>query len=361
MRFSTAILSAALLVGLSGAAQAQQAGSGIYTGLMGGYNWLQDSDIKGNGVNAKADFDGGFGVLGALGYDYGRFNWGNLRAELELGYRQNGANSVSGTGIVSGPGSLSGDVNVFSGMVNGLWDVPVTFPVRPYLGAGIGAARVNVDNVKRAGVSQIDDSDTAFAYQGIAGLGWEITNNWRANLDYRYFSTLDLGLKSAAGVAVDAEYHAHTVMVGFAYKFAAPAPVPAAAAQPVAQPAPVVAQAAAPAKPKEPKNFLVFFDFDKSEITPEAMKIIEQAVAYAKAGNMTRVELTGHADRSGSNKYNLALSMRRAKAVEAAMVKLGIAQNAIGVAGKGEEQPLVPTPDGVREPQNRRVEILLPQ
>jgi outer membrane protein OmpA-like peptidoglycan-associated protein len=56
----------------------------------------------------------------------------------------------------------------------------------------------------------------------------------------------------------------------------------------------------------------------------------------------------------------LALSLRRAKAVQAAMAKLGVPQNSIGVTGKGEEQPLVPTADGVREPQNRRVEIVLP-
>ncbi|MBF0356042.1 MAG: OmpA family protein [Alphaproteobacteria bacterium] len=360
MRFSTAILSAALLTGLSGAAQAQQAGSGLYTGLMGGYNILEDGSTSGGAINGKAEYEGGFAVLGALGWDYGRYSFGNLRSELELGYRRNGGDKVTGTATGVGTGNASGDVQAVSLMLNGLYDLPINFPVRPYVGAGLGGAWVDFDNIKTSTGTFLKDSEMQFAYQGIAGLGWEITNNWRANLDYRYFATLDPSVKHGNGTGVDTEYKNHTVMVGFAYKFAAPAPVPAAAAQPAAaQPAPVVA--AQPAKPKEPKNFLVFFDFDKSEITPEAMKIIEQAVAYAKAGNMTRVELTGHADRSGSNKYNLALSMRRAKAVEAAMVKLGIAQNAIGVAGKGEEQPLVPTPDGVREPQNRRVEILLPQ
>lgn len=359
MRISRALLGAALAISFVGAAQAQS-GSGIYAGLMGGYNYLQDSDVKGTGVAAKVDFDHGFAVLGNVGYDYGKYSFGNLRSEIELGYRSNGADSASGTGIVGGPGSLSGDANVLSGMINGLWDLPVNFPVRPYLGAGIGVGHVTVDNVKRGGVLQIDDSDTSFAYQGIAGLGWDVNENWTAKLDYRYFSTLGLDMKSAAGVSVDTEYHAHTVMLGFAYKFGAPKVTPVAA-QPAPAPAPAaVAPAPAPVKAKEPKNFLVFFDFDKSEITPEAQKIIEQAVAYAKAGGMTRVELTGHADRSGSNKYNMALSMRRAKAVQDAMVKLGMNSGAIGLTAKGEEQPLVPTPDGVREPQNRRVEIVLP-
>ncbi|MBF0267693.1 MAG: OmpA family protein [Alphaproteobacteria bacterium] len=360
MRISSAMLGAALVLGFAGGAQAQS-GSGVYTGLMGGYNLLQDGDTSGGAINGSADYDGGFAVLGNLGYDYGRYNWGNLRSELELGYRRNGADSISGTATGVGTGSASGDASAISLMLNGLWDMPVNFPVRPYLGAGIGAARVDFDNVKTSAGTFLKDSDYQFAYQGIVGLGWDVTNNWRAALDYRYFATLDPSVSHGSGTGVDTEYKTHAVMLGFAYKFAAPAPVPVAQVQPVAQPAPAPAPAPAPVKkPAEPKNFLVFFDFDKADITPEALKIIEQAVAYAKAGNMSRVELTGHADRSGSNKYNMALSMRRAKAVQDTMVKLGMNASAIGLTAKGEEQPLVPTPDGVREPQNRRVEIVLP-
>jgi outer membrane protein OmpA-like peptidoglycan-associated protein len=236
----------------------------------------------------------------------------------------------------------------------------INFPVQPYVGGGIGLAQINVNNVSRAG-GFISDSDTQFAYQGIAGLGWNINPNWRANLDYRYFATLDPSFTTDRGAAVTGEYSSHAAMLGFTYKFGAPKPAPAPAVMPVAAPAPQPAPAPAPAPAvKAPRNFLVFFDFDKADITPEAQKIIEQAAASYKQGNLTRVELTGHADRSGANKYNLALSLRRAKAVQAAMAKLGVPQNSIGVTGKGEEQPLVPTADGVREPQNRRVEIVLP-
>ncbi|MFA6022404.1 MAG: OmpA family protein, partial [Rhodospirillales bacterium] len=100
--------------------------------------------------------------------------------------------------------------------------------------------------------------------------------------------------------------------------------------------------------------------FNKSDITPEASKIITQAVDTAKKGGSSRVELTGHADRSGPDKYNMALSLKRANAVKATMVKQGIPADQISVVGKGETAPLVQTPDGVREPQNRRVEIVLP-
>ncbi len=115
-----------------------------------------------------------------------------------------------------------------------------------------------------------------------------------------------------------------------------------------------------PAPPPAPgKNYIVFFDFDRSTITSAAQATINDAVAAAKAGGSARVTLTGHTDRSGSEQYNLALSLRRAEAVKANMIKQGIPASAIVVIGKGESAPLVPTADGVREPQNRRVEIVI--
>ena len=73
---------------------------------------------------------------------------------------------------------------------------------------------------------------------------------------------------------------------------------------------------------------------------------------------MSRINLTGHADRAGSDAYNVRLSQRRAEAVKAELVRLGFNANDISVVAKGEADPLVPTADGVREPKNRRVEIL---
>jgi len=119
-------------------------------------------------------------------------------------------------------------------------------------------------------------------------------------------------------------------------------------------PPPAPPPAAAPKK-----NFLVFFDFDRSNITADAQKVITEAAAAAKAGNVSRIQLTGHTDRSGSDQYNMALSLRRGEAVKQALIRQGIPAASIAVIGRGESQPLVPTADGVREPQNRRVEILL--
>jgi hypothetical protein len=135
--------------------------------------------------------------------------------------------------------------------------------------------------------------------------------------------------------------------LGVKIKLGGSSPVAAVAPPP---PAPAMA-------PK--KNYLVFFDFDRSNITADAQRVIDEAAATAKAGNTARVQLTGHTDRSGSEQYNMALSMRRGEAVKQALIARGIPANSIFIIARGETQPLVPTADGVREPQNRRVEIVL--
>ena len=99
--------------------------------------------------------------------------------------------------------------------------------------------------------------------------------------------------------------------------------------------------------------------FDRANLTAQAVTTIQQAAAAAKSGNRTRIGVTGHADRSGTDAYNMALSLRRANAVKDQLVREGIPAAGITVVGRGESQPLVPTADGVREPQNRRVEIVL--
>jgi outer membrane protein OmpA-like peptidoglycan-associated protein len=106
-------------------------------------------------------------------------------------------------------------------------------------------------------------------------------------------------------------------------------------------------------------NFLVFFDFDKSTLTPRALDIVKEAARVAKAGQKSRVTCTGHTDTVGAAAYNMALSLRRANGVKDAMVREGVDPTAITVIGRGEEQLLVPTKDQVREPQNRRVEIVI--
>jgi outer membrane protein OmpA-like peptidoglycan-associated protein len=103
--------------------------------------------------------------------------------------------------------------------------------------------------------------------------------------------------------------------------------------------------------------FIVFFDWDKSDITPEAAAILDNAAAAYQQTGSAQVMLAGHADRSGSADYNVGLSQRRADAVRAYLAGRGVPDGAMSTSAFGESQPLVQTADGVREPQNRRVEI----
>jgi OmpA-OmpF porin, OOP family len=139
-------------------------------------------------------------------------------------------------------------------------------------------------------------------------------------------------------------------MASLVYRFGPPlAPPPVAA--PMAPPAPPMAQR---------RVFLVFFDWDRATITAEGMGIVQQAAEAYRSGAPVRLQVTGYADRSGSPGYNQRLSERRANAVAAALSKLGVPRNDMMVSGRGENDNRVPTADGVREPQNRRVEIVFP-
>jgi outer membrane immunogenic protein len=137
------------------------------------------------------------------------------------------------------------------------------------------------------------------------------------------------------------------VRVGLNYHFAPPPPPPAPAAMPAPPPA-------------APKVFIVFFDWDKDRITPEGMQIISQAAAAYKSGAPVQIQVTGYTDRSGSPGYNQRLSERRANNVAKALAAQGVPPAQMVVSGRGENDNRVPTANGVREPQNRRVEIVTP-
>ena len=114
-----------------------------------------------------------------------------------------------------------------------------------------------------------------------------------------------------------------------------------------------------PPPPPAPQNFMVFFDWDSTKLSTASMNVLEQARDAYKNKQDARITATGHTDTSGSAAYNMALSLRRANAVKDNMVKLGVPAAAISVVGKGQTDLLVKTADGVREPQNRRVEIAI--
>ena len=104
--------------------------------------------------------------------------------------------------------------------------------------------------------------------------------------------------------------------------------------------------------------YLVFFSWDQADISPVAASVLDQVRADYERGRPARVVVAGHADRSGPEGYNLVLSQQRAEAVADALAALGVPENAMTLEAFGESSPRVPTADGVREPQNRRVEIV---
>lgn len=117
--------------------------------------------------------------------------------------------------------------------------------------------------------------------------------------------------------------------------------------------------AATPPAPPQPQNFMVFFDMGSSTLSQQSMGVMQQAAAAYSAKPGSSVAATGYTDTVGSPGYNMILSQRRADAAKAAMVKAGVPATAITTAGKGEGDQLVKTGDGVAEPQNRRVQVVV--
>ena len=346
MTLSKSLLLAASLVAISTAAIAEE---GWYATIGGGWNHVHDDRFLSTGSNQGVEYDNGYAIDGAVGYQYSN----GLRSEIELGYRNNDIDTIANSG------ASRGDVNVMSGMVNVLYDFDISdTALDTYVGVGGGIARLDYDGVTPVNGSSIDDSDVTPAMQAIAGVSYAVADNTELFVNYKYFHAANPDFTNAAGVKVDTDYDTSTVMAGLKFNLFAPTPV-VAAVEPMPAPEPVrVAQAAPePAPVPVSRTYIVFFDWDKAQVTDEAMAIIKQAAADAKSGNAVAIQVVGHADRSGSVPYNMKLSNTRAVNVENALAQLGINSAAIETQARGESDPLVPTADGVREPQNRRAEI----
>jgi outer membrane protein OmpA-like peptidoglycan-associated protein len=369
------VLLAATILAAPAIAQAQPV-TGLYIGGGAGLNWLTDSDggnlqsfIDSSDVNAtnlgltptgsfNVGFDLGFVGVAAVGWGFGN----GLRLELEGNFRQNEVDQATVRGF---GGNSGGRARSYGAMVNVLYDFGTqsNWPVQPYLGVGGGYAITDYDNVNlrarsTAGTTvpqfRINDTDGEFAYQAIAGLAVPIRSvpGLALTAEYRFFGTLSPEFSATAtnanGVvrrsSVEVDNFNHSVLIGVRYNFGQSAPAPVAA--------PAVA-------PSPARTFLVFFDWNRADLTARARQIIAEAAQARTSQSVTRIEVTGHTDTSGSPQYNQGLSVRRAEAVAAELVRLGVPRGEITARGVGETQLLVATPDNTREPQNRRVEIVL--
>jgi OmpA-OmpF porin, OOP family len=317
-----ALMAAAALVALPVMAQAQSPSPGVYIGAEGGVNWLLNFNAtQTTNPNLPTVIsvtpNTGWAAGGVIGYDFV-----GPRVELEGIYRNNTTNvGVPGTAINNQVGQLGI-------MANLLYDFMPASVITPYIGAGAGLGLV--DSTSSLG-------STVFAYQGIIGLGWMVDTNFRVNLDGRYYGTSNPQINGNSWTNNN-----FSIMLGLQLKFGSSPPPP--------PPPPV-----APAAP----SFMVFFDWDRSNLSQQALATIGQAAQVFKTKGNARITATGHTDTSGPEAYNMALSLRRANAVKDALVRNGVPAQAITVIGRGEQGLLVPTADGVREPQNRRVEIVI--
>lgn len=388
MRFKTFLAAGvgaiALSASFAGGAKAQ-AVTGLYIGGGAGYNFAKSPGVEGRQGNAYyfdsagTNRDGtvrlgeGFAGLASIGYGLGN----GLRFELEGNYRQNDISHIggfSGPGVTGNgvPGAFHGNNGTFrqyGAMVNALYDIDlnpygINMPVVPYVGLGVGWSINDYDSVSATrngpggNTVQIDGQSGRFAYQGIVGVAYPIdaVPGLSLTAEYRYMGSLKAdvrgsvitptGVKVGEGKYRFAEAQNHTALLGLRYAFNAAPPVVAAPVTPVAP-------------QTDSRTYLVFFDWDRADLTERARQVIAQAAQATTRVQVTRIEVSGYTDTSGTARYNQGLSVRRANNVKAELVRLGVPAASISSQGFGESNPLVATGPGVREPQNRRVQIVL--
>jgi outer membrane protein OmpA-like peptidoglycan-associated protein len=330
-------------------------------------------------TNGNIGGSAGFAGVVKLGWGFGN----GRRAEVEGNYRSNQSGFAHGdSNFGAGGGSTE---HKYGGMVNVLYDFNGLTPwFVPYLGVGVGYVGINEDwnafnrfqftvppgaltapgRTFNSGTARASGNSTegSFAYQAILGAAFplpQVTPGLAITAEYRFLGTsanrtyngrLLAGSTSGevfaapASIRLGASYN-HSLLVGLRYSFGVAPPPP---------PAPAPIPAAAPAR-----SYLVFFDWDKYSLTDRARQIIREAAENSTRVQYTRIEVNGYTDTSGTPKYNQGLSVRRARAVQAELVKDGVPPAAITIQGFGDTNLLVPTGPGVREPQNRRVEIII--
>jgi len=354
------LLAAATCLSLPLLAHAQPV-TGPYVSLEGGTSILYpvNASEKASGFGGKALFKNSYAGEGAIGYGFGD----GFRVEISGDYLRNYASKVDTDAAGNFP--LKGGHNTYGPMFNVLYDIPVGLPIFPYVGVGAGYQYVALDSYLKTGTVAVSGTKGSAAYNLIAGVSYPLpmVPGLSLTAEYKFMqlvesrnyngSVLGGGFPSSPGggfkVKVGQE-SSNTFLVGLRYQiFNPPPPAPAPAPVPVA---------AAPA-PAPAKTYLVFFDWDKSTLTPRATQIIAEAASDSHTAGTTTINVSGYTDTSGTPKYNQGLSERRASAVAAQLVSDGVAASEIETHAYGETHLLVPTGPGVREPQNRRVEIVL--
>ncbi len=327
-----AALSACIL-GATGAAHATE---GWYGRADVGYSVDGALEVTGG------DFDFDDDWSGHLGAGYAFQN--GFRLEGELSHRRNDFSD------------FAGDAKATALMANLFYDLNRNGSIRPYIGVGVGGARVEANGV--IGPVSFNDDDTVAAYQGLVGVAFSVSPQLEVDVGYRYFTAPDAGFSgvfSGEGdepISFDGDYVHQAVTVGLRYQFSPP-PAPLAA-QPQPQPQPQPQSVVCPSS-----EFVVYFEWDRSNLNQAALDTIDAAVQRARECSIVNVVVVGHTDTSGSTAYNQGLSERRSAVVRDALAARGIGAGAIETQARGETNLARATNDGVREPLNRRTAVTI--
>jgi outer membrane protein OmpA-like peptidoglycan-associated protein len=217
----------------------------------------------------------------------------------------------------------------------------------------------------------VNDTNLAFAYQGIAGVAVALAENLVLDLSYRYHRTEDqnyAGTFVGGPASFDTNLASHNLFAGLRWNFGATAaPVQAVteykdcwdgSSVPVSASCPEQIMDT-PDVDLDPVAFTVYFDYDKSNLTPEASNLVREAASRAMANDIDTVVVTGNTDTSGGAAYNERLSARRAAVVRDALIANGVSADRIRTEALGETNLAKPTPDGTREPLNRRTDVTI--
>ena len=316
MKFRTLALAGAAMFALTVSASA--ADTSWYVGF--GAGWNNTIPVSYNG--GRVDFRDTWRGIATLGYA-----WDNhVRLEGEFGYTDPDAKLFVGP---NGNGSASGDLQEITLMGNLLYDAPLSERWYLTFGGGLGWGFLTANS----------EDKSALAWQLIAGVTYRVSPDVDLQFDYRYVSIekVDIADNQRASYAFG-PVASNNLMLSLRWYFDQPPPPP-------------------PPPPPPVTTFIVFFDFEKSNLTDAAQAVVAEAVRTAKTSGFVRVHVVGHTDTVGSDGYNQALSERRGEAVKDEMVRQGMDGSTIAIEGKSFHDPLVPTGPGVREPQNRRAVI----
>jgi OOP family OmpA-OmpF porin len=312
---------AALICGLTAAPAA--ATEGWYGRADAGYS--VDGNVE--AFDFEFDLEDDWMADVALGYAFQN----GFRTDAELSWRNNEVDL------------FDEDAEVLAGMFNVFYDFNRGGRFQPYIGAGVGYGQLDFDDL----------DDSGLAYQAMAGVGIAVSERATIDVGYRYFVMDDLELDLDG--PTDVSYEHQAVTVGLRWQFAAAAPPPPPPPPPVpVSPPPPPPPVACPAS-----DFVVYFEWDRSNLNAAATETIDAAVARARQCNVSGITVVGHTDTSGSTAYNQGLSERRAGVVRDALVARGIGAGTIQTQARGETDLARATRDGVREPLNRRTAVTI--